>query len=69
MTEVTELFDKINREYAEVQLLNTAQEKISEIEKWRKDAPGAKPEDWDWLSDICNGIVMDYKDKPREFWK
>jgi len=64
-----ELFDRINREYAEFQLLNTAQEKMSEIEKWRKEAPGAKSDDWDWLADICNGIVNDYKDRPREFWK
>ncbi len=61
MSDPQDLIAQINREYAEKMLSDTAKEKLDELAENNISMP--------WLEKICIGILKDYKDKPREFWK
>ena len=65
--EPTDLISQINREYAEKKLVETAEEKIREIDKWK--AENEYDDSYDDMRHICYGIKEDLKNKPREFWK
>jgi len=68
MTEdIQDLIGKINREYSEKKLVDTANEKIKEIDKWKEE--NDYDDSYDWARHICFGIKEDLENKPREFWK
>ncbi len=66
-TSAMDLFDQINREYAEKKLVETADEKIEAIDKWKEE--NNYDESYDWMKHICYGIKEDLENKQREFWK
>ena len=61
-----DLIAQINREYVEKKLVDTANEKIKEIDKWKEE--NDYDDSYDWARHICFGIKEDLENKPREFW-
>lgn len=61
-----DLIAQINREYAEKKLIDTAEEKIKQIDEWKEE--NGYDDSYDWMRHICFGIKEDLKNKPREFW-
>ncbi len=57
---------QVMREYAEKQLVDTANEKIKEIDNWKEE--NEYDDSYDWMRHICYGIKEDLENKPREFW-
>jgi len=67
MNNPQDLIAQVMREYAEKTLVETANKKIEDIDKYKKT--NDYDERWDWLSHMCYGIKEDYENKKREFWK